>query len=1088
MADPICRWRNTTAETIQLLVRLLPKNVMSEASFKEELKQNCIEEKFDYDSFLSTSYQLAVQIGLYYISEDGVYHPRFSHNLNDSEADEYVRLVAQKYVSPNPYTKSLKIAGESINLYDFFVRRSAVEDIIDVKAALAEYYKLPIGNVDMVVNLMQKSGSFEKVDGQHIRYVGWNGITETKEAYFNHFGPVSCSINLEAQSVVLEEYVAKDFVFSVARYLFGIDGLKSVFESEYVDFESSDATESKNPFLRVSKQVDPYCIIPRLFVGCPTSTCSAKDSSRWFGVPFKVPHPSARYWFLDNQWCDDIGRESQYANEHNRLRLSHFRQLVIDCYPNLDIIASGEYVKNQRVYKLVNKGVNSSFQEFTKAEAIRMPSNVDKLTIALKLFKEARQDGEEIKLSKGNVKALFLEYLIKNPEINDETAHAYVRGLDRGLQVKSGLETVVKEGISSRSLFEIIDANEFAAEANRIMSCASFEEFENRYHVKHIYKHYLAFLRSKQFGATSTNTDQAPWGCLDVRNWFSTYSQEEFQDEFPYFRSHLIWSKLVRGQVGPSYQYVDELGAMLTELKDSPRPISYYASDEFKPKCPEGIGVKTVTDFLMKFHPESYIAFTDNMMDALEVLGMWEHGTKRDIDISYNEFLGQATRVRNRMVEMEIGCYPEGKKPKADYLTVNEFLWWTNINKDLIKEKVMASIYKPVEIKKVNQTKIDNFADFIEKLEKDVKAAGLKYAENLLRRFVCAQLAKPFVVLTGLSGSGKTKLAEAFSRWIGVENTWRIVPVGADWTNSEKLLGYPNALDDESYVLPDTGVLNLMLDATDHPELPFFLILDEMNLSHVERYFADFLSAMESGDEIKLYDGNKRYANGREIPQSFKFPDNLFVIGTMNVDETTYMFSPKVLDRAQVIEFRVKASDMEAFLTSTPTLNLKSISEKGAMYAKAFLELSKLRGMKKPSDDNKLKDVTAALGNFFKPLSELGSEFGYRSAAEILSFVGYYLDSGSDIKATDAIDAAIMQKLLPKLHGSRRQLEKPLEALWKLSLADGGAASIETLAKVEGQVNDFDYKSNCRFPISAEKIARLYKNSKDNGFASFAEA
>src|SRR5690606_11509449 len=77
----------------------------------------------------------------------------------------------------------------------------------------------------------------------------------------------------------------------------------------------------------------------------------------------------------------------------------------------------------------------------------------------------------------------------------------------------------------------------------------------------------------------------------------------------------------------------------------------------------------------------------------------------------------------------------------------------------------------------------------------------------------------------------------------------------------------------------------------------YLLILDEMNLSHVERYFADFLSAIESGEAVPLHNSEC------EFPESIKIPGNLLVVGTVNVDETTYMFSPKVLDRANTIEF-----------------------------------------------------------------------------------------------------------------------------------------------------------------------------------------
>src|SRR5690606_32630707 len=129
-----------------------------------------------------------------------------------------------------------------------------------------------------------------------------------------------------------------------------------------------------------------------------------------------------------------------------------------------------------------------------------------------------------------------------------------------------------------------------------------------------------------------------------------------------------------------------------------------------------------------------------------------------------------------------------------------------------------------------------------------------------------------------------------------------IVPVGADWTNREPLLGYPDGLREDNYVLPDNGVLGLILKALENSKLPYFLILDEMNLSHVERYFADFLSIMETKESIQLYSGHDRDSGNKSIPKKIYWPENLFIIGTVNIDESTYMFSPKVLDRANVIE------------------------------------------------------------------------------------------------------------------------------------------------------------------------------------------
>ena len=131
------------------------------------------------------------------------------------------------------------------------------------------------------------------------------------------------------------------------------------------------------------------------------------------------------------------------------------------------------------------------------------------------------------------------------------------------------------------------------------------------------------------------------------------------------------------------------------------------------------------------------------------------------------------------------------------------------------------------------------------------------------------------------------------------------ISVRADWTDGRAMLGYYNPLT-ETYV--PTELLRLLLHAAAHPDEPHFVILDEMNLAKVEYYFSDFLSAMESGTEIALHDAGENVTaevQGREllIPERIRIPPNLLFTGTVNVDETTFMFSPKVLDRANVIQF-----------------------------------------------------------------------------------------------------------------------------------------------------------------------------------------
>ncbi|MGB0778325.1 MAG: MrcB family domain-containing protein [Flavobacteriaceae bacterium] len=352
-------------------------------------------------------------------------------------------------------------------------------------------------------------------------------------------------------------------------------------------------------------------------------------------------------------------------------------------------------------------------------------------------------------------------------------------------------------------------------------------------------------------------------------------------------------------------------------------------------------------------------------------------------------------------------------------------------------------------------------------------SAGLKFSEPLVKRFTASLMTKPFLILSGLSGSGKTKLAQAFSMWISEsEDQYCIVPVGADWTNRDPILGYVNALDDEKYVYPENGALKLMQRANEDETRPYFLILDEMNLSHVERYFADFLSVMESKDKFRLHEGDKI----EEPPKSLGWPDNLYVIGTVNIDETTYMFSPKVLDRANVIEFRVKEEDMEVFLTQNHKVDMIQLKHQGKNQAADFLA----RASEATSVDLDDKQQIVLM-NFFRELSKLGAEFGYRTASEITRFLDRIAKLEDSTKITDDhLDYAIIQKLLPKLHGSRNKLVKVLEVL--------GKNCLET-PETENKVFTKDIsEEDIRFSLSYEKLARMHKNAIDNGFASFAEA
>ena len=377
----------------------------------------------------------------------------------------------------------------------------------------------------------------------------------------------------------------------------------------------------------------------------------------------------------------------------------------------------------------------------------------------------------------------------------------------------------------------------------------------------------------------------------------------------------------------------------------------------------------------------------------------------------------------------------------------------------------------------------------IKQFKLETKLAGLSYSDELITRYVSSIATKPFVLLSGLSGSGKTKLAQAFAQWLSESHKqYSIVPVGADWTNREPLLGYVNALNPDEYVLPENGALQLLIEANkvENINKPYFLILDEMNLSHVERYFADFLSVMESKDKFKLHSDIEQEKSG--VPFELSWPKNLFVVGTVNIDETTYMFSPKVLDRANAIEFRVTDKEITDFLNSPNQIDLEQLEKKGANMAADFIKIA----INKEFKDFNTYDLNKTLVNFFGQLQKTGAEFGYRTGMEIHRLYQQLAVINEDISENDKIDIAVMQKLLPKLHGSRRKLCPILETLGNICVNDIDVKKdifenedFKLYEEVDGKLV---LTEGVLYPLSLEKITRMYKGAIENGFASYAEA
>jgi 5-methylcytosine-specific restriction endonuclease McrBC GTP-binding regulatory subunit McrB len=313
---------------------------------------------------------------------------------------------------------------------------------------------------------------------------------------------------------------------------------------------------------------------------------------------------------------------------------------------------------------------------------------------------------------------------------------------------------------------------------------------------------------------------------------------------------------------------------------------------------------------------------------------------------------------------------------------------------------------------------------------------GFRFQLEILTRYYLSLKTKPLVILTGISGTGKTKIAQLFAEYTcqGDEEAERrqriaFIPVRPDWTDNRGLLGFYNLLDERYHAEP---LLKLLLHAKEHPNKPHFVILDEMNLAKVEYYFSDFLSVMESRTEdrpegayIRLHaKESAETPDGKPIPAEIQIPSNVFFTGTVNIDETTYMFSPKVLDRANVIEFNEvsifeEPSDDTGFRLKNPDVR------DGLNGVDAFCSLRDFDQLKSRTEC----DVVSRFTNLYRQLKQHHTHFGFRVANEMSRFINLAFDEVDGCREDEVLDIQILQKVLPKLHGTRAKLEQPLKIL-----------------------------------------------------------
>lgn len=374
-----------------------------------------------------------------------------------------------------------------------------------------------------------------------------------------------------------------------------------------------------------------------------------------------------------------------------------------------------------------------------------------------------------------------------------------------------------------------------------------------------------------------------------------------------------------------------------------------------------------------------------------------------------------------------------------------------------------------------------NFEEQFLQVHQFIQSRGYVIHTSDLANFITCLRVKPFIILAGVSGIGKSRLVRVFGEAIGARVD--VIPVQPNWTDNSDLFGY---VDPVRHVLVPGRCTTALREAEALGGQPFFLCLDEMNLAHVEHYFADFLSVLESRrlddlDQIVTDDliANQRAQLGIQAQEpeawpSLPFPNNAFVIGTVNMDETTHPFSRKVLDRANTIEL--------TNMSLTTVLPPSKDRQLTANFDWEFLLPSVISLGQIYEDDQRFFDaVIAELTKINGLLQPLNQHFAYRVRDEICLYRYFAKDLPAHLTEEMAMDYQILQKILPRLHGSSEATKRALTDLFQEFVPGTNAANPDRF-DVELALKE---APSARYSMSARKIALMLDRFQSDGFTSF---
>lgn len=381
-----------------------------------------------------------------------------------------------------------------------------------------------------------------------------------------------------------------------------------------------------------------------------------------------------------------------------------------------------------------------------------------------------------------------------------------------------------------------------------------------------------------------------------------------------------------------------------------------------------------------------------------------------------------------------------------------------------------------------------SFYEDIQVNPQDISSAKFIYDKDYL--YLRAMRTKPFLLLAGISGTGKSRIVKqmAFDSCPDIDvlrsdltapGNYCLIEVKPNWHDSTELLGYESNIGNPHYQL--TPFVKFLAKAMLYPTVPFFVCLDEMNLAPVEQYFAEFLSVLESRTKIDehivseplikddifkkynlrkaLFSNDKKetvYSQphgtvepeapyGKEVEvyeflekYGLRIPENVVVIGTVNMDETTHQFSRKVIDRAMTIEMNLPDGDpFMDFFDNCSELVYRSEPTSPSLYLATETKASDVVKALAENNAEKTDWLKSEVASFLTELNTAldGTPFkvAYRVQNELMLYFYQLWLENKDAKWRDnlntACDQILMMKVLPRIEGDEELLEKPLERL-----------------------------------------------------------